>query len=708
MSPVADTAQGTAATVSSLSPAHQEDLRRSGLSEATITAAGLYSVDAPELSGLVGRPIPQGTTGLVFRYHGCDGFTRVKLVPPLVDADGKPISYLQRGGTGCRLYVPPSVAPVLADVTKPLAFVEGEKKTLAVCQAGWLAVGIGGIWNFTTDGALIPDIKAIPLQGRILRIVPDGETWEREDLLLAVFRFARLLEAEGATVLIVKLPVLGGEKTGADDFLVAKGPAAFRRLQKNAVTLGHPAFKPWREQEKAKARQSGKASVPLPSELVGRRIHPALHFDPADDFAAVGIVTIGPDGAPLTEIITSARQRYPTEAIGAALAARPFAYADLVDRWRPEDVARFLAGKDAPPTFESAVARIWGLVDSLLQLGRDSEAVVLAVWTVVTYFFPVFLAFPRQDLRGERRTGKSKSLSIQAAVSFNGLLRVSPTPAVLFRLAEPLRPTLCLDEIEGLAGDEKREILAILNAGYRAGGRVDRCEGDDHIVKSYNIYTPVALAGITGLNAVTEDRCITIVMARGKDRARLNADVDPTDPRLAEIRDLCYRLALLRWQEVAETYRTLTLPDWLVGRERELWRPLLAVAHLADREAGNLGLVQDLLELAREQGQDRAGLSDEAEALVSVLAEKLAGEGEMIVHPGDLCDDLKAALRWKDPPRPETVGRWLKRLKIPRAPRASGGVRYIVTEAGLDEIRARAGVGGEQPTLTGNPTLVTH
>lgn len=301
-----------------LHPAHVEDLRQSGLTEADAREAGIYSARPGDLNRLTGRNVPDdGASGLVFPYHGCDGFTRVKMFPPLVGADGKPIRYLQRGDTGCRLYVPPTVAPVLADVTKPLAFVEGEKKCLAVCKAGWSAVGIGGIWNFVTDGALIPDIKAIPLKGRILRIIPDGETWHREDLLPAVFRFARLLEAEGATVFIVKLPTLSGEKTGADDFIVAKGAEAFGKLVRRAVTLGDPAFGALRKQEKQKAREA-KASQPLPLELAGRRIHPALHFD-ADGFAAVGVL----DGG-TWRTITSDRAEYPAEALAEILTPTPY------------------------------------------------------------------------------------------------------------------------------------------------------------------------------------------------------------------------------------------------------------------------------------------------------------------------------------------------------------------------------------------------
>jgi len=339
--------------------------------------------------------------------------------------------------------------------------------------------------------------------------------------------------------------------------------------------------------------------------LMGQQLHPAMHLK--EHLASVGILARSEEG-PVWQIVIAERKVYPAESIAAALTARALPYVDLLNRWAPEHLSIFLAGQDHPPRFAEVLAKALHLIDELPELGRDSEITLLATWAVSTYFHDTFAAFPRLDLRGERGSGKSKALQILAALSFNGLLRVSPTPAVLFRLAESLRATLCLDEIEGLAGDEKREILGILNSGYKAGGRVDRCEGDDRLVKSYSVYCPVALAGITGLNRVTEDRAITLVLSRGTDARRLNAEVNPTDARFAEISDVCFRLALLRHREVLDSARAFTLPEWLVGRKRELWLPLLAVAHLADQE-GDLGLVGDLLSLAEQQGEERAGVS---------------------------------------------------------------------------------------------------
>ena len=53
---------------------------------------------------------------------------------------------------------------------------------------------------------------------------------------------------------------------------------------------------------------------------------------------------------------------------------------------------------------------------------------------------------------------------------------------------------------------------------------------------------------------------------------------------LARIRDGCYRLLLTRSGALAAGLAAVPLPGWLNARARELWRPLLGLAHVADQE----------------------------------------------------------------------------------------------------------------------------
>lgn len=683
-------------TPPALHPAHLEDLKKSGLSEATVTAARLHSARPQDLARLCGRTPPGHTTGLVFPY-GQD-FARAKLFPPLRDGDGREVKYLQPPGSPVRAYFPPGVREILADPSRSPCITEGEKKALKLTQEGCPTIGLGGVWNFRekelpADG-LIPDLEAVTWAGRIVYLVPDSDAWTNEHVKLAVYRLARILEARGATVMVVKLPTLPGQtKTGADDCLVAKGAATFRRLQEKALTLTHPTWRPFHEQEKAKAREA-KASQPLPPELAGRRIHPALHFD-SDGFASVGIL----DGA-TWRTITSGRAEYQTEALADILTPTPAPYPALGERWTAEARGAYLKG-DAPAlSWAATVAILLQVFRDYVELDEDPPYAILALWTLLTYFFPTLPSFPRLNLHGEKGSGKSKTLKLTGALAHNGLWRTAPRAAPLFRLIEALRPTLCLDELEHLDREDRGDIAAILNAGYQAGGAVDRCDPVTFNVRPFAVYAPVALAGIKGLNAVLADRCITIIMQPGRDRERVNRDVDLSkpDPRFSMVRDLAYRLALTRWRDVRTAWEKVSLPAWLNGRSRELWSPLLALADLVATETRDLDLRPALLGLSRPDAEERAELPEQAAAILTALETKLAGANRVTIQPGQLTSDLREALGYDI--TPNLVGLRLKALGFKRDRGRKGGSFYTVTAEAIQMILDRRKLAEEAPPVS--------
>jgi len=220
---------------------------------------------------------------------------------------------------------------------------------------------------------------------------------------------------------------------------------------------------------------------------------------------------------------------------------------------------------------------------------------------------------------------------------------------------------------------------------------VARVEGEERQVVSYPVYAPMSLAGIKGLNAVTEDRAIVVVMQRSRDAQRLNAQILPDDPDWRQLRAWGYRLALTRFQEVRRAYEAVQLPAWLVGRERELWAALFAIGELVDQE-GQLGLCDDLRVLARSQAEERDGLSAEAEALLGLLEERLGEQAEIRLLPGNLCEDLAKALNWK-PVTAQFVGAALRRLGFQKVSRGrlgkDTGSVYVVTRQQVEQVKAR-------------------
>jgi len=223
-----------------LLPHHREDLRKSGLSDATIDAAGIYSETSHDkLASLLGykRWAKKNGPALVFPFQnelGAKVLYRLKPDNPRRDAKGKIRGkYLSPKGSDVRLYVPPSVNGELVDADKSLLVTEGEKKSLKASQDGFPCVGLAGVdcWHTRRSSALIADLERIKWKGRKVYIVFDSDAADNPAIQDNESLLAAALQKRGARVKIVRLPAgADGGKVGLDDFLVANGADELHKL----------------------------------------------------------------------------------------------------------------------------------------------------------------------------------------------------------------------------------------------------------------------------------------------------------------------------------------------------------------------------------------------------------------------------------------------------------------------------------------------
>ncbi len=242
---------------SCLDERHIDELRKSGLTDQTILAAGLRSDRDKAIIDILGwRPKAHSwDVGLVFPYRNADGsesgYARVKLDHPRLDARQKPIKYESPRQQQNRAYFPPRFAELFAR-SNIVLITEGEKKTLAAWQGGFCCIGLVGVWGFQNKRLrddrgkafgvrqLIADLAGLDWRGKTVIIVFDSDVGERPDLQLAEYRLAELLIAKGATVRIVRLPQIGQGKTGLDDFLVHHHDSGPTELQMRIDTADEP------------------------------------------------------------------------------------------------------------------------------------------------------------------------------------------------------------------------------------------------------------------------------------------------------------------------------------------------------------------------------------------------------------------------------------------------------------------------------------
>lgn len=269
-----------------LSAENLADLRGSDLNDETIHSAGLYTItDAEKVRGLLGGYLSQKTARamgpcLAFPYFDANGqlmtfangdgsdhpYVRLKPAKPRKDRkkNNRPKKYESPLGASCRIYIPPRSRPALADPAIPLIISEGEKKVLCADQHGFACIGLSGVFAWQVkqeedeDGnkigprELIPDLDALPWQGRLVYIVYDSDLAQNQLVQWAEFYLAEALKARGADVRVVRLP--GGDggdggdspaeagkvKVGLDDFLKSHGPTELRKLLDAAVPPKRP------------------------------------------------------------------------------------------------------------------------------------------------------------------------------------------------------------------------------------------------------------------------------------------------------------------------------------------------------------------------------------------------------------------------------------------------------------------------------------
>jgi hypothetical protein len=218
-----------------LHPEHMADLKRSGLTDETIQAAGIYTVPPDEIGKKLGGLANGVVSALAFPYPGCDGFERFKIWWDPIKTGPKP-KYLAKSGTPNHLYLLPGVD---LEGDSHLIIEEGEKKTLKLAQEGFQAVGISGVWNWLTKGDddgshPLPDFDLVNWN-RPVTVLFDSDGVHNPDVRLAAWRLAREVAQRGGQVSILFLPAgPNGEKVGADDYLVAHGPEALTDLLKTA------------------------------------------------------------------------------------------------------------------------------------------------------------------------------------------------------------------------------------------------------------------------------------------------------------------------------------------------------------------------------------------------------------------------------------------------------------------------------------------
>ncbi len=265
------------------------------------------------------------------------------------------------------------------------------------------------------------------------------------------------------------------------------------------------------------------------------------------------------------------------------------------------------------PDLESWPEEVDGdaLLDDLCQAFRryivieEKHLHTLVLWATHTHCFQHWQNTPRLHVSApKKRSGKSRVLEVLEQVVARALAADGLTPAVVFRLTEDHHPTLLVDEIDQWL-DLKGELIGILNSGHSKGKKAYRCVGDEHEVKEFDVFSPLALAGIGKIKSDTlADRSIRITIRR---RLKSEPIARFRKGRVPEFGPLQQQIS--RWVSDHKADLTRLEPEipGAIDNDRLIdnWLPLLTIADIAGGEwPGRARQIMSWHHAASEAGEE--------------------------------------------------------------------------------------------------------
>lgn len=226
---------------------------------------------------------------------------------------------------------------------------------------------------------------------------------------------------------------------------------------------------------------------------------------------------------------------------------------------------------------------------------------VLVIYIMMSYIYVLFQVIPYLWINGEKGTGKSTIMKLLNKLCFNPLFCSNINPANIFRQVDNDGSTIILDEFEKMYGEEKQEIVKLLNQGFNKDGVVPRCVGQNNQIKKFRSFSPKIMGGISNIDDVLFERCIKYTTQRIKNikilKFRENLEIKEEINNL--VQDL-YIFGLVYAEKIKKIYDDREVE--FIGntfREDDLWNPLLCIAKVIDTENQTSDTTENLLRYAK-------------------------------------------------------------------------------------------------------------
>jgi hypothetical protein len=342
---------------------------------------------------------------------------------------------------------------------------------------------------------------------------------------------------------------------------------------------------------------------------------------------------------------------------------------------------------------------------------EETHADIVSLWIIGTYFSDVFGVYPNLFILGPSGSGKTRLTSLIVYGSRRGMMITDPTDANLPRIIDGYRPTLGLDDFDFLMRKHFPVVMSILKHVYKVSVQIPRLEkvskGNRFILSLFKPYCPLVMNSTEPLeDTQLITRLIEIDLEKEK---RKFPKRDPDVYYFDEERQKLYIARFILAPKVYEIFTTID--TGLVGRDDEIWSPILTIAKLIDEQ-----LYSKVKEYAIKRTSEREVELYYEEKLIIRAIEKVIDtnsqqqlNSQLLIQftASDLRDKLKEILvneekeltekdfekKWT----PEKIGRILERLHIPvkRTDKQGKRVRFLTIDE-LNKLKQTFGLIGDK------------
>lgn len=184
-----------------LSKRHQEVLKKEGIDHLCISGTEIATVDANQAYDLIGFT----QAGISLPYYDLSSTLighRVKL-----DDKKEGLKYLTKKNASLHAFFIKNDISKILDIKVPLTIVEAEKKVLKtrITRPEDAVIGPPGAYGWSKNKKLAPIWVDIPMQGRLVNVVPDSDFFTNELVWRGWADFIKELINLGAIVNLVDI-----------------------------------------------------------------------------------------------------------------------------------------------------------------------------------------------------------------------------------------------------------------------------------------------------------------------------------------------------------------------------------------------------------------------------------------------------------------------------------------------------------------------